>query len=817
MPFMLRRTKPVTVGLATTIFATVITTQGPFAEAALNPPPAYVLGEDGTTRLTLEQAGILNTVEGRKYGTILGKALFWDIQVGSDGTACASCHITAGADTRIKNQLHPGFLDVTKNNGAGDTAFGSERSDTGTVNHGNMPSNHLAGPNYTLIPSDMPLHQLEDETNRNSRIITTTNDRVSSQGAFDSLFTKVKRKHRLQDRCKLDSATFSIGGKAVRQVEPRNTPSTINAVFNHRNFWDGRANNLFNGVGVFGMRDINGDPNKRLIILDETGNPQLGYLKIEDASLASQAVGPPLSDLEMSCDGRTFPHLGRKMIKRQPLEHQRVSNGDSVLGPYVHKSGVGLARDYDYISLIQKTFPEKYWKDKNKYDIVNGILQKDPKGFTQMEMNFSMFWGIAIMLYESTLVSDQSEFDSRQADGRLVINPAFGNPNNGRCFTNLPTPLNGDEELLLRGCTIFARANNGNFSTNRATDGLRGGGCFTCHISVGGGGGRTNATPGNPPTLSFSPMLAENTRQAGETFPIFLPVADVKGVRALRDQGFAGIGLRPAFTDQMSGGTDPYGNPLSFGGQLWKYLDGLPNAVLDPPVQRAISAGTAPARVVGGGGGTFAKLEVDGSSKAPILRNVALTPPYFSWGGYPSLRQVLKVYNRGMNRRDITATNGFADRPAGSTCETGDDSGSGPDGKTALTALGSDCGTNTTGAIVALGLADCEAPVGTEPRTECETRGLNASTDDLAALERFLKSLTDERVRCDQAPFDHPSIPVPTGHSGRDKKNDGMLDDIIFTLPAVGAAGYAGAQAQFCTPNSGDLFAPGMQARTGGL
>ena len=29
-----------------------------------------------------------------------------------------------------------------------------------------------------------------------------------------------------------------------------------------RNFWDGRANNLFNGVGVFGPRDIAGDPNK---------------------------------------------------------------------------------------------------------------------------------------------------------------------------------------------------------------------------------------------------------------------------------------------------------------------------------------------------------------------------------------------------------------------------------------------------------------------------------------------------------------------------------------------------------------------------
>src|SRR3954471_19982854 len=37
---------------------------------------------------------------------VLGKALFWDMQAGSDGrTACATCHFHAGADHRIQNQL----------------------------------------------------------------------------------------------------------------------------------------------------------------------------------------------------------------------------------------------------------------------------------------------------------------------------------------------------------------------------------------------------------------------------------------------------------------------------------------------------------------------------------------------------------------------------------------------------------------------------------------------------------------------------------------------------------------------------------------
>src|SRR5947208_1370192 len=36
----------------------------------------------------------------------LGKALFWDMQAGSDGrTACATCHFHAGADHRSQNQL----------------------------------------------------------------------------------------------------------------------------------------------------------------------------------------------------------------------------------------------------------------------------------------------------------------------------------------------------------------------------------------------------------------------------------------------------------------------------------------------------------------------------------------------------------------------------------------------------------------------------------------------------------------------------------------------------------------------------------------
>ena len=47
---------------------------------------------------------------------------------------------------------------------------------------------------------------------------------------------------------------FHSSNVISRKVEPRNTPTIVNAVFNYRQFWDGRANNSFNGLDPFGPR-----------------------------------------------------------------------------------------------------------------------------------------------------------------------------------------------------------------------------------------------------------------------------------------------------------------------------------------------------------------------------------------------------------------------------------------------------------------------------------------------------------------------------------------------------------------------------------
>ena len=86
--------------------------------------------------------------------------------------------------------------------------------------------------------------------------------------------------------------------------------------------------------------------------------------------------------------------------------------------------------------------------------------------------------------------------------------------------------------------------------------------------------------------------------------------------------------------------------------------------------------------------------------------------------------------------------------------------------------------------------------------------GLGLSEQEQAQLVAFLKALTDPRVACHRAPFDHPSLIVSVGHRPLDvDPADGNADDDRRRLPAAGAGGYAG-----CDPgklNGGDLFANG--------
>jgi len=100
----------------------------------------------------------------------------------------------------------------------------------------------------------------------------------------------------------------------------------------------------------------------------------------------------------MSCAGRNFPQLARKLLNLRPLGDQFVSPDDSVLGPLANPSGTGLTTTY--AALIQAAFQPQWW---NSGALVNG--------FSVMENNFSLYWGLSILLYESKLVPDDTRVD----------------------------------------------------------------------------------------------------------------------------------------------------------------------------------------------------------------------------------------------------------------------------------------------------------------------------------------------------------------------------------------------------------------------
>lgn len=316
-----------------------------------------------TARLP-QPTGVAGYVQDNVALVALGKALFWDVQAGSDGrTACGSCHFHAGADHRNQNVL----------SGA-----------AGTVN-------------YKLQASDFPFHQLSDPNNNRSAVVRDQRQVAGSIGVVHRAFQGLDATGSSAAESGGNLATnFSVQGVVTRQATGRNAGSTINAVFNYRNFWDGRASTLFTGATPFGSSDTGLN-----VYLYQNQQLTPAGISMQNASLASQGTGPILSEVEMSYAGRTWADLGRKLLNAQPLAFQSVAADDSVLGALANPSGEGLSTTY--AAMIQRAFRAAYWNAPSS--AVNSA------GYNQMEANFNLFWALAIQAYESTLISDNTRLD----------------------------------------------------------------------------------------------------------------------------------------------------------------------------------------------------------------------------------------------------------------------------------------------------------------------------------------------------------------------------------------------------------------------
>lgn len=430
----------------------------------------------------------------RDKAIALGKALFWDMQVGSDNrTACASCHWNAGADIRTMNTLHPG-------------ASGGK----------------YRGSNKTVHASDFPFHRLANssmpEDSLSNPVVSDTSEILGSQGVVAKSFLALNPGSGLDFGVAAVSSAFSFQGVNIRQVTGRNAPSTVNAIYFDRSFWDGRANRYFNGVNPFGELDANAS----VLKVNAAGALESVKIRLDNAALASQAVGPPNSNVEMAWSGRSFAELGRKLFSLRPLDMQAVAVDDSVLWPYRDASGKGLdAVRGSYASLIRQTFRPEWWSGKE--------ITAD--GYTQMEANFSLFWGLAIMMYESTLISDETPYD-RYARGDATALTATAK----------------------EGLRIF----------------MQEGQCINCH---------------HGPEFAGATVSTLRGVLSGDGLVSLMPMR--QGL-AWYDEGFYNIGVRPTAEDLGVGAAHPLFGPLSYSRQEQAGRNPDPQHVVTPGSRVAV-------------------------------------------------------------------------------------------------------------------------------------------------------------------------------------------------------------------------------------
>ena len=271
-----------------------------------------------------------------------------------------------------------------------------------------------------------------------------------------------------------------------------------------------------------------------------------------------------------------------------------------------------------------------------------------------MEANFSLFWGLAIQLYEATLVSDRTPFDRFQSGNQNALSPA-----------------------AQKGFATFDSK------------------CAVCHA----GAELTTAVVGsNLPC--FAPDCNRPAFTNNTTHSLIQQGLTASG--GLSDTGFFNIGVRPTTDDAGRGGVINF--PLSFS----RLAELRANGQL--PFLTPILPGNVPANT---------PVAVDGAFKAPGLRNVELTAPDFHDGSVLTLDQVVEFYTRGGN------------------------------------------------------FANPELAVAVQPLGK-----LRGNPGGRAEVVEFLKALTDDRVRNETAPFDHPELLIPSGD----------LADTMIALPATGGA-----------------------------
>jgi cytochrome c peroxidase len=308
-----------------------------------------------------------------------------------------------------------------------------------------------------------------------------------------------------------------------------------------------------------------------------------------------------------------------------------------------------------------------------------------------MEANFSLFFGLAIQLYEATLVADDSKYD--------------------RVQEGLATFTEAEED----GLTTFEGA----------------GKCDTCHTPPEFTNHTSREVRAGKPADPLKGFIAANAFER-------MNMAERK---AFYDTGIYNISVTRTTDDIGRGGAAPNepdfqdlnGNalPLSFSKlAILKAVEVLPDTVerftpglSDKDAREDLLSDPEESRTA-----------VDGAFKTPSLRNVELTGPYFHNGGAATLKQVVEFYTRGGN---FPKTN----------------------------------------------IGDLDPEID-------EIGRLRGDEEKQNSLVAFLLTLTDERVKFERAPFDHPQLFVPSGSGVNENEGQpSAANENFIHIPAVGAKG----------------------------
>jgi cytochrome c peroxidase len=824
-----------------------------------------------TTNIVKSQAALVR----------LGKALFWDMQAGSDGVqSCASCHFNAGADTRATNQISPNLSDTNFHannapNGSGlggDNTFGDATmpytaNDPNTPTppgpvepppaNLNVPGHPQFAPNYTVTAGDFPVNDWFNPTELTPRgpgvtpleeadnVAADSNDVIASQGVrFGKCNSPCTTPGQLVDNGTAAADIWntltpgflnSVG--VVRRAMPRNAPTMVNAVFNFDNLWEGRGSFVFNGVNGFGFRDRTSTLKYNL-----NGVPTSVFVRVLNSSLASVAVGPPTSNIAMSLQGRTFPDIGTKMLSMRPLALQFVHPQDSALGHFsraiLNPDGtLGGSRGLTiatYAQMIQAAFQNNWWNSPNLFAPVTrngtrlipevdresnghaggqtlpqfrsvGLMSNAPAlgapQYSQMEINFSLFFGLAVQAYEATLVSDNTPFDKFMGSLHPVRvnhgNPIPPQPNaltarqrlglsvflddNATLGTHcadchippvttghtvidyqpdsqgVPSLTTGEaiEFMLMGDNGQEANYDHGMYNIGVRRSCITGIDPTTCasHNEDRGRGATAPKTPAflNPLTGTLvaigSISRSNNVVTVTTTTPNPLALGNFVAIEGVSDTSFNGIFAvatvlsttqftyaQTAANASSSGGTATGPNqpfPLSLVELVALLDDTSCNAAviphvgcLPPDVARFVpNIPILPRRVT------------NGAFKAPNLRNIKFSGPYFHAGDSATLRQVVEFYTRGGNFPNSNLHDKTVD-------------------------------------------VDGIPPLMFPQFNPTALAYIQALVDFLA------EGLKDDRVAFEKAPFDHPELIIPNGSPASNSSQDILID-----LPAVGRYG----------------------------